>query len=97
MSPMSLSPEAFKNGWGYKLDLENNCAGFLLFFPKEKDVTEVKRLGFTLTKFSHKNYKMWVIKAKGRKIMEVIGFFRRHNLPLLTEEEIGNLFPFKLD
>jgi hypothetical protein len=93
---MSSSQAHFENGWGYKLDLGGGgMAGFLLFVPPNGNVDLIEQLKFTPTKFSYDGYSMWVIVAKGRRVTEIIGFFKRYNIPLFSEEEIIEVcFPF---
>jgi hypothetical protein len=93
---MSSSQAHFENGWGYKLELGKGVFGFLLFVPpSNENTTLIEQLKFTPTKFSYDGYSMWVTVAKGRRITEIIGFFKRYNIPLFSEEEIIEVcFPF---
>jgi hypothetical protein len=77
----------FENGWGYRLELEKGATGFLLFIPTPNNQM-VKQLKFSPTKFSYDGYHMWVAIAKGRRVAEIVGFFKRYNIPLFSEEEI---------
>jgi hypothetical protein len=92
---MSCSQAHFENGWGYKLELGKGVCGFLLFVPPNGNVDLIEQLKFAPTKFSYDGYSMWVTVAKGRRITEIIGFFKRYNIPLFSEEEIVEVcFPF---